>query len=638
VRATLRTAPRRLLDWLRKEPLLAGLFFALLAYYAATPGIFEGKASGDGLMGFHYLRGLFLHGTLDLGVTGPHYASIYGRQPNGRVANPCPFGPTLLWWPTYLLGLLLKKVSGQRLDGAPTFDYFMTGLSTVALGCAGLVLTVRLLRRWASEAAARFALLGMALGTPLCWYLVHQPLYQHGTSFFTVALFVERWDAWRRDEDFGTGRPARWAALGALGGLMMMVRLQEGIFLLLPGLDALVALVQARRRPDALRRGLRVLCCGVLFLLGAAVAFAPQALVWKYFYGRFHPPQPPGHMRWTSPAVVEALFSIRGGILPWTPLYYVALPGLVLGWRALGGVAGRLVLLFCLEFYINASVWDYHASWGYGARRFVGSSLIFAAGLCGAYARVEVLGWQVLRRWGRRALAGVLALLCAYNLLLTELVRQRRIKSSAAGAFPTATWARWARAPGFVVRYLARYGYPFVQPAAWIYGLIYRMPTTSFEGIVGNYLLERDWHVRTFIMNPGFAFRDLDHWRYPVSGLPAPPEPAGNWPPGTLVPVLGSEMRLVIPLSAREPLRFALRGAFPGASAPGQKAGQDQKIEVRWNGAVLPAEVSAAVISAEVPERLTHSRGWLNEVEFRGLPAGSKVLRMDFTSLGRWWR
>ena len=31
---------------------------ALVVYYVATRGVFQGKASGDGFFGFHYLRAL----------------------------------------------------------------------------------------------------------------------------------------------------------------------------------------------------------------------------------------------------------------------------------------------------------------------------------------------------------------------------------------------------------------------------------------------------------------------------------------------------------------------------------------------------------------------------------------------------
>ena len=69
-----------------------------------------------------------------------------------------------------------------------------------------------------------------------------------------------------------------------------------------------------------------------------------------------------------------------------------------------------------------------------------------------------------------------------WNVVLMELVRTRRVKSAAAGAYPAAMWAQWAGAPASVVRALDRIGYPFMQPVSALYALRYRTSLANAEG------------------------------------------------------------------------------------------------------------------------------------------------------------
>ena len=153
--------------FLSLDPALRLVGLLLCAYYLLTRGIFEGKASGDGYVAFHYFPGLVFHHTLDLAAVGvPSTVAAFGREATGRVANPNPIGPPLLWAPFYLLGLLLKQlvfgvaaivgtyapkwfVSGvATLRGEKTeFDFFMTGLGGLVAGLLGAGRLFAFLRR-----------------------------------------------------------------------------------------------------------------------------------------------------------------------------------------------------------------------------------------------------------------------------------------------------------------------------------------------------------------------------------------------------------------------------------------------------------------------------------------------------------
>jgi hypothetical protein len=623
---------------------LALLGTAVVIYYWATRGIFQGKASGDGFFGFLMLPGVLLHHTFDLAAPAPEWAGVFGRERSGLVANGCPIGPALLWTPTYLLGLVLDKLAavpglgaGLRLlvpalhaspfTGREESDFFMAGLGSLAAGLLGARLTFDLVARKLGVAAARFGVVGAVVATPLCFYLVTQPLYQHACAFFGVALFVERWDAWRGP---GAMTLRRWAALGALGGVAMLMRQQEGLFFLLPATDALAELGRGLRRRDLQLVGQTVVG-GLLFLACALLVYSPQLLLWRHYYGTLRPPQEPGHFIWWNPAIIESLFSMRAGLFPWVPVLYLAVPGLIAARRRLGGLVWRLGLVFALELWLNSAVWDYHGSWAFGPRRYTDAAGVVALGLGGAYA---VLGGAAAahgRQRLRRALLAALALLAVWNVVLMELVRTRRVKSASAGAYPAAMWAQWAGAPASVVRALDRIGYPFMQPVSALYALRYRMSLAHAEGLLGGYLLERDWKIRAVILSRGFAFADRQ-WYLVQGARPAVP---GKPPAGGLVPV-ESQVRIVLPLMAREPLRLSLSGELRGQGAA---------VRATFNGTPIPLRLRPAggavaldQLDLEVPESVVHSRGWLNELVFDNLAEGSQLKRLDLSPVKDWWR
>lgn len=594
---------RRLYSLLAAEdPVIAALGAVVLLYYLLTPGIFEGKASGDSLFGFMYLPGLIFHGSLDLRYTLPDRVPYLGTEPTGRVANLCPIGPTFIFAPTYLVGLLLQKLrlvptpAGQRF-GHSHVDFWFAGLGALLFGQVGVAVTFRLVRRWLGTAASRLGTASAVLATPLCFYLVTQPLYQHACAFTCVALFIDRWDRLRSEEP---GPLGGWALLGALAGLAMTMRLQEGTVLLLPALT-LFARLWTRGRWAAVGRGL-------LVLASAAVAFLPQVFAWLYFYGHARPPQPPGHMRWLQPAVVETLFSMRAGLFPWVPLLYIALPGLLLRPLRRLGLTLPLVLLFLAGFWVNASAWDFHGSWAFGPRRFTDATPLFAAGVASAFV------WLRGRR-ARLALVVAVVGLITYNALLMELVRTRKVKSSAGGAYPAAEWIRWAHGPAWLGQAFTAVGYPFAQPAGWLYSLIYHIPPSASEGILGNYLMERDWRIRSAIIGSSTVPLSAPS-PYLFVSKDAPPE--------------RQSLRLLLPLYTREPLRLRLHIKEPAGPGP---------IDLTWNGEPLRfAEPQTGPVRVvDVPANIVHARARFNDVQLTA-PRGLALDRLELISVEPWWQ
>lgn len=627
----------------RGDLILIATYIAVIAYYRATRGIFEGKASGDGLMGFYLLPGTLLHHTFDLSVPAPHYERFIGRSITGLVGNPCPIGPSALWVPTYLLGLLWQHLANALhahrvmawivpltrrgiVTGQGEIDFWFAGLGTLVAGLIGVRLLYALVERRLGQGAARIAVGAAVFTTPLFWYLTNQPLYQHGCSFFGAILLIERWDAWR-----GAMTPRRWAGLGALGGVAALMRQQEVLFLILPGLDLLADLWQAARRRDG-RGAARALGYGVLMGVAALAVYMPQLLLWKFSFGAWVLPKPRRYFLFDNPAIVESLLSMKAGLLPWVPSLYLAVPGLVLARRQLNGLVWRLGVMFLVELYLNASVWDYHGCWGFGPRRYTDAVGTLGLGVAGLYVYLRAQGPRI-GRIGPRVLWGALLLLIAWNSALTELMRMRKIHSAGVGAFSGAVWVRWAGGPLWLERLFQRVGYPFVQPFGWAFAAAYHAPAAAFEGTIGNYALERDWRDHRWILTPGLDFRDGSE--QVVEGVLRPPE--GGWSPGVRLIAAAPRVRVLLGFMAREPAQLTLVGRFPGLPTTTGAPDLSGPVRVLWNGHPLPVSARADQIEFKVPEELVRKRFPVNELVYEGLPAGAQVERLRFSSLIEWW-
>ena len=147
----------------------------------------------------------------------------------------------------------------------------------------------------------------------------------------------------------------------------------------------------------------------------AAFVFVPQLLAWKAIYGHyFVVPQGPDFMQWTSPALVEVLFSSRHGLFLWTPALILAAIGLPLLWQRDRTLCVGAIVICMLSWYVNAAARDWWAGEAFGARRFVGETVFFAFGFA-------ALGSALARRTGAGWLrAGALALIVYNGLFLLQ--------------------------------------------------------------------------------------------------------------------------------------------------------------------------------------------------------------------------
>ena len=357
---------------------------------------------GDALHHYVQLRSIVFDGDLHF---RNDYVRMYGlQQPNsetswiftdltatGHVRNYMPVGPALLWAPAFLLvtlGVWLSNLASLSypLDGFGRLFQATSGLSGIAAATVGVWLTYRTCTELFSVRHSMWACVVLWLASSAVYYSVISPTYSHAGSLLATSAF---WYGFVRTR----ARPSlsRYALLGALAGGAALMRWQDASLMAVVAADLL-----SRLRGQLPVR--RVLVWGAISGGMAAIVFTPQMVVWQTLYGGpLVLPQGSGFMRWSEPALMAVLFSIRRGLLTWTPVVGIALIGIVPLFRRDRFTATSVLLFFVISWYVNAAVLDWWAGEAFGARRFVSCFTVFSLGLAALLDRwapaLKTLTW-----------------------------------------------------------------------------------------------------------------------------------------------------------------------------------------------------------------------------------------------------
>jgi dolichyl-phosphate-mannose-protein mannosyltransferase len=440
------------------------------------------RLSGDGVMYYVYVRSLVKDGDVDLTNEYTHYELI-GR---GDLAVPTrtglrrsifSIGPGLVSIPFFLLGEGVARAERRVGLDADVSGYGPEHVNAVALGglvfgfCAVLLIHDLLRRHFASGPALGGALL-VGAATFLPWYMVQQPTMSHAASTAAAALALWLWD---RDREARS--PRGFLLLGLVLGLAMCIRWQNGVLLVLPGLDLLAAFW--RDRIAWPRHAARAAC----LLAGAFAGAFPQMLAWKALYGMWVLPYPPhgaDFVRLDHPFLMNTLFSSRHGLLSWTPVLWAGYLGFLPLLKRRPRLAWPLVVPLVLMTYVNACSGDWWAGGSFSNRRFDSLLPVLALGLA---ATLELAREALLAR--PQAVLGLVALpVIVWNAALMEQVRRGTVPRDDTVAFP--------RLVGGAARVVAEaVGSPPTWPASWLFAWKHRRPPGQYDLLVGRYLFYR---------------------------------------------------------------------------------------------------------------------------------------------------
>lgn len=332
----------------------------------------------------------------------------------GYVSNLFSIGPAMLWAPFLLTAhflVLIADALGAHIpaDGFSTPYILAMALGTAIYGFLGLLLSYSLARKYVEERWAFLSTLGIWGASSLPVYMYFNPAWSHAHSAFAVALFVWYWDRTRDFRNF-----LQWILLGLLGGLMVDVYFPNGVFLILPLIESILAYWSSWRERDWRSVG-SLFAANVSFTVAAILVFLPTLITRALIFGGFfrfgsYTVLP---WDWSAPNWRVVLFSSEHGLLTWTPILLLALAGLFFAPRSARIITAYLGVAALAFYYVISSYPYWHGMASFGNRFFISLTPIFVFGLALLLQRFGTLFLFPGRAFA--AAAALVFLLVAWN-------------------------------------------------------------------------------------------------------------------------------------------------------------------------------------------------------------------------------
>lgn len=345
---------------MKRGALLVIAVWLVSALLWLTPGI----SRPDGAGYFAYLPStyfdrdlLFFDEWARIGLVRPDGEILFKDVTGtGHLSNHWTAGTSLAWYPSFVVGDLLARVTGAPRDGFST-PYVAAVVTMTAL--AGLF--TLLLGTAMSNARAAIA---VWLGSPLAYYGLRAPTMSHAISALACAVVI--WLSAKKQSAF---------AIGLAIGFACAVRPQNAPIALVPFFFI------GWRRAHVMLAG-ALLAALPQFIVSQTLWGAPFAFV--NIGGRAHPWQMFATFR-----PLETLFSWYHGLVSWTPLLVLALIGLVLLRKKEPALAYAGLTLFVAQWLVLSVLERWF--WGgasFGQRRFDSCTLFFIVGVAAFLERV----------------------------------------------------------------------------------------------------------------------------------------------------------------------------------------------------------------------------------------------------------
>lgn len=386
----------------------AALFVCSLLTFIAlipVPRVDGHLLSTDGVGYYIYARSLIIDHDLDFANEYAHFEGAIGGPSVtsvGKLSNKYAVGPAILWLPFYLLAHALALIG--HMVGLPVvsdgYGYLYQAaicIGSIVYGTVGMGLAYACARRFFAQVPTLLAVVVLWFASNIVYYIMFEPSMSHMVSLFSVALALSLWFWWFRGKTYPAWHHA--ILLGISGGIVLLVRLQDAIFLLLPYTAILIRWLSAwKSGPN--EQFWRWLKLGVVVGTMTLVTFMPQMLVWKHLYGTWSSPYMSDHdpaFYWFEPEVVNVLFSTYHGLFVWHPVVFLAVLGIPMVGRCDRWLAIGVALVFVLNLYVIAAWWAWWQGHAFGGRMFLNSTWIWVLGLSGLFDWL----WQKPRiRWG----------------------------------------------------------------------------------------------------------------------------------------------------------------------------------------------------------------------------------------------
>ncbi len=389
--------------------LLLPVILALILHHVLTGFIIY----NDGIGYYIYARSAVIDKDLDFMNEWEYYAGQQSkfsdvsrgieipeiRTPKGLIDNVFLIGNSIMWLPFFLAAHAITLLLPLEANGYGIFYESGIAAANIIYGFLGMILIYKFCRKWFDRKSSFLATAGVWYGTAAFWFHAIEPSMAHINSLFLGALFVYLWH-----NTLGKRTKPQWLMLGALLGLIFLVRQQEILFGMLIAFEFLKRLIS---RLD-LKQIKGIIVESAAFVTGITAMLIPQILAWKHLYGKFFVYSYGNinqYWNWTFPQILPFLLSAESGA--WRiPVLLASITGLFLFASRVKGAAWYFAAVVLADILLTIS-WT---GWvdGYGIRFLTGISVFLALGAAEVIERLKA-------RIGMKWVYAIFALLIAAN-------------------------------------------------------------------------------------------------------------------------------------------------------------------------------------------------------------------------------
>jgi len=282
--------------------------------------------------------------------------------PNGKPIIRMTMGLAFLWFPFFIVAHLFAKLAGISALGYSwpySLSIFVAAIFYLFLG---LVFLRKILLKYFSEWITGITVLLVVMATNLMFYVISEPGMSHVYSFSIVTIFLYYTLKW-------IDRPV-WTSsliLGALAGLIVLIRPVNGLVLIFPALIDVHSLADFYDR--IVNRWKFILIAG----LAAILVVLPQLIYWKVQTGQlfFNSYMDSGGFYFANPHILDGLFSFRKGWLIYTPIMAFSCLGIFFLKDYLKNFLASIVVFMVLFLYVIFSWWCWWYGGSFGSRPMI---------------------------------------------------------------------------------------------------------------------------------------------------------------------------------------------------------------------------------------------------------------------------
>jgi hypothetical protein len=352
------------------------LFLLLLpvSYYRIENNL-RGVIASDCEGYYKYLPTFFILGDMHkmpAGTVWPMY------NDKGEYVDKYTSGVALMELPFFLGARAYCRWKGE--DETDIFNVvfcWAMAFSGYFYGFLGLFFLKRALERYFSPLVTFWTLMSVFFGTNLFYYTTKELGMSHAYSFCLFAFMV-----WRIPIFYEKPDGKNTLLLGGALGWMTLIRPTNGLMAVFFLLYDVYSWPQWQARRLFWQQHWRLIPVG---LAAGAVIFIPQMCYWKTMLGHWfvYSYQGETFKYWNAPKYLEVLFDVQNGLFTYTPMAFLMVAGLVMGWRVQAWQARVSTFLFLLITYLFASWWAWWFGGAFGHRCYVEWYAVLALPLAG---------------------------------------------------------------------------------------------------------------------------------------------------------------------------------------------------------------------------------------------------------------